>query len=439
MKKNIKLYQNYPLLQVALDFVDLHRAIKIVEEIKDVGVDIIEIGTPLIKSEGVKAITEIKKLLPSNIKILADMKTMDVGRTEVEMAAKAGAHIVGILGVANDETIKEAIDAAKNYGCEILIDMIEVKDVINRVKEVLKFKPDYIGLHIPIDEQMKGNINFDFIKEVKKFCPLPVSIAGGINSENVVDAINAKADIIVVGGAIIKSQDAKLATQIIKKAMLTKTKIKTDLYKRVSELQQVREILTKVSTANISDALHRGKCLEGLRPILEGVKLVGPAVTVRTYPGDWSKPVEAIDIANEADVIVIDAAGVPPAVWGELATYSAIKKKLAGVVIWGAIRDTSEIKSLKFPAFAHTISPQAGEPKGFGEINVPINVAGIKIFPGDWIVGDDDGVIVIPKEKLIETTNRAMDVLEKENRIRKEIKEGSTLSKVQNLLRWEKK
>lgn len=430
---------NTPLLQVALDFVDLHRAVKIVKEIIDAGVDIIEVGTPLIKSEGVRAITEIKKLVPSNIKIVADMKTMDVGRVEVEMAAKAGAHIVGILGVADDETIKEAIEAAKNYGCEIIVDMIEVKNVLDRIKEVLQYGPNYIGLHIPIDEQMKGNIRFDIVKEAKKICPLPISIAGGINSENVVDAVEAGADIIVVGGAIIKSQDAKLATQKIKTAMLTKTKIKTELYKRVSSVEEIRNILYKVSTANISDALHRGKCLDEIKPIVEGVKLVGPAVTVRTYPGDWSKPVEAITVANEGDVIVIDAGGVPPAVWGELATYSAVGKKLAGVVIWGAIRDITEIKKINFPAFARIVSPQAGEPKGFGEINVPINVSGIKIFPGDWIVGDDDGVVVIPKEKIIEVTNRAMDVLEKENRIRKEILEGSTLAEVQDLLRWEKK
>ncbi|MEN3013925.1 MAG: 3-hexulose-6-phosphate synthase [Endomicrobiia bacterium] len=429
----------FPLLQVALDFVDLHRATKIVQEIKDTGVDIIEIGTPLIKSEGIKAITEIKKLLPPTIKILADMKTMDVGRTEVEMAAKAGAHIVGILGVANDETIKEAIDAASNYGCEIMVDMIEVKDLLKRIKEILKFKPNYIGLHIPIDQQMKGEINFDIIREVKKICNVPVSIAGGINSENVKDALEAGADIIVVGGAIIKSQDARKATIQIKKAIATKTKIKTNLYKRVSEINEIRKILYKVSVANISDALHRAKCLDELKPITEKAKLAGPAITVRTYPGDWSKPVEAIDLAKEGDVIVIDAGGVGPAVWGELATYSAIEKKLSGVIIWGAIRDISEIKKLKFPAFARLISPQAGEPKGFGEINVPVTISGTKIFPGDWVVADEDGVVVIPKEKLIETANRAMDVLEKENRIRKEIKDGSSLSKVQNLLRWEKK
>ncbi len=93
---------------------------------------------------------------------------------------------------------------------------------------------------------------------------------------------------------------------------------------------------------------------------------------------------------------------------------------------------------MNFPSFAIGITPQAGEPKGFGEINIPIKIGEQIIKSGDWIVGDIDGVVVIPEEKVVEITNRAMDVFERENRIRKEIKDGSTLSSVTELLRWEK-
>jgi 3-hexulose-6-phosphate synthase/6-phospho-3-hexuloisomerase len=85
------------------------------------------------------------------------------------------------------------------------------------------------------------------------------------------------------------------------------------------------------------------------------------------------------------------------------------------------------------------VTPTAAEAKGFGEIGVPVRIAGVNIAPGDWIIGDDDGVCVIPKDKAVEYTNRAMDVLEKENRLRAEIMAGSTLSQVGYLLRWEKK
>jgi 3-hexulose-6-phosphate synthase/6-phospho-3-hexuloisomerase len=185
--------------------------------------------------------------------------------------------------------------------------------------------------------------------------------------------------------------------------------------------------------------MHREGEVRGLIRITPGVKLVGRALTVRTYPGDWAKPVEAIDRAKEGEVIIIDAGGSEPAVWGELATHSAVRKKLGGVVIDGAIRDASEIVNLKFPAYAKFITPSAGEPKGFGEIGVPIRVGGTRVFSGDWLVGDDDGLVVVPQSKAVEIANRAMDVLERENRIREEIGEGGTLSSVTELLKWEKK
>lgn len=426
-----------PILQVALDFVDLARAIKVAREAIKGGVDWIEAGTPLIKAEGMNAIRELRKTFPK-YKIVADMKTMDAGRAEVEMAAKAGANIVEVLGSASDVTIKECIEAGKNYGAQILVDLLEVSEPAKRAREIEKLGANYIGVHTPIDMQMLGESPFEIIRKIRKVTNLPIAVAGGVNSENVVDAIKSGANIVIAGGAIIKSKNATEATRIIKKAMKNMKAIKTILYKRV-DLKDIYKIFQMVSTPNLSDAMHRSGDLKGIFTIVKGVKMIGEAVTVRTYPGDWAKPVEAIDIAKRGNVIVIDAGGVGPAVWGELATESAIQKGISGVVIDGAIRDTPEIKKLKFPAFARLITPQAGEPKGFGEINVPVNAGGIKIFPGDWIVGDDDGVIVIPQSNAVEIANRAMDVLEKENRIRKEIREGSTLSSVTELLKWEKK
>jgi 3-hexulose-6-phosphate synthase/6-phospho-3-hexuloisomerase len=160
---------------------------------------------------------------------------------------------------------------------------------------------------------------------------------------------------------------------------------------------------------------------------------------VRTAPGDFSKAVLAIDQAAEGDVIVIEAGGRPPAVWGELATESARVRKLAGVVIDGAVRDTAEIRRLGFPAFVRCVSSHAGEPKGFGEIGQPIVISGQKIMTGDWIVADDDGVVVLPKARAVEMANRAQDRLEYENRIREEIVSGkSSLGKIGELQRWEK-
>ncbi|HEV2230897.1 MAG TPA: bifunctional hexulose-6-phosphate synthase/ribonuclease regulator, partial [Thermoplasmata archaeon] len=108
------------------------------------------------------------------------------------------------------------------------------------------------------------------------------------------------------------------------------------------------------------------------------------------------------------------------------------------VVIDGAARDIDTILEIGFPVFARSLAPNAGEPKGHGEIGVEVAVGGQKVRPGDWIVGDASGLVVIPRERAAEVANRALDVLEHENRVREEIQRGSTLSAVQKLERWER-
>ena len=426
-----------PVLQVALDFLNLKRALKVAEAAVLGGADWLEAGTPLIKSEGLDSVRELRKRYPHHT-IVADMKIMDVGRIEAESAFKAGADIVCVLAVADDSVIKECVEAARNYGGKVMADLIGMSSPLGRAKEVADLGVDYLGMHTSIDEQMRGKDPFKKLRQISSAVNIPIAVAGGINSETAAEAADAGAEVIIVGGAIIKDKDPEKATRTIKEAIKKRKVIKTELFKRAKGDEIVR-ILRKVSTPNISDAMHRTGEVEGLIMVTPNVKLIGPALTVRTYPGDWAKPVEAIDKAERGQVLVIDVGGVGPAVWGELATHSAIQKGLAGVVINGAIRDVPEIVKLKFPAYAKIITPTAGEPKGFGEIGVPVQVGKVRVFTGDWIVGDEDGLVVIPKERAVEVANRAMDVLERENRIREEIKEGGTLSSVMELLRWEKR
>jgi len=127
------------------------------------------------------------------------------------------------------------------------------------------------------------------------------------------------------------------------------------------------------------------------------------------------------------------------AVWGELATWSAKLKGVAGVVIDGAVRDYDDLLKIKFPIFSRYIVPNAGEPKGFGEIGAEILCGSQTVRTGDWIIGDDSGVVVVPQEIAQEIANRALDVKEQENRIREEIKSGGSLGSVLKLKKWEKK
>ncbi len=427
-----------PVVQVALDFENLSRALQAAREAVEGGVDWIEAGTPLIKSEGLDAVRELKKAFPGH-RIVADMKIMDTGAFEVEIAAKAGADIVTVLGTADDGTIADAVRGGEKYGAEVVVDLLNVADPIARTKRVAELGAAAVCWHVGIDMQMAGKTPFDVLGDLVAQSPLPVAVAGGLNSETVAQAARAGARILIVGGAITKSADIVGATRRIRQAVDTQTELSSEMFKRYGE-EQVREAFLKVSTPNISDALQRQGALHGLAPHLKtpSTKFAGPAVTVVTRDGDWAKPVEAIDRAVAGDVIVVEAGGGTTAVWGELASWSAHGRGVAGVVIDGAARDIDAILELGFPVFSRSVSPNAGEPKGHGEIGVEVTVGGQKVRPGDWIIGDASGLVVVPRERAAEVANRALDVLEHENRVREEIQRGSTLSKVQKLERWER-
>jgi len=425
------------ILQVALDLINEHRAIAIAKASIKGGADWLEAGTPLIKSEGLDVVRKLKETFPKKT-IVADMKTMDTGALETEIAAKAGANIVCILATSDNSTIIDALKSARKYGVKIMADLIGVKDKVKRAKQMEKIGVDYLCIHVGIDEQMRGEKPTKILSTIVKNTNIPVAAAGGINSETAANIVKAGASIVIVGGAITKAKDVTRATQDIKKVITEKKVIKTELFKKYGK-SELKEAFSLVSTPNISDAMHKHGAMQGIRPIKLGFHMVGKALTVRTIDGDWAKPIEAIDKAEKGEVIVVDVNGGKTAIWGELATWSAKLKKLAGVVIDGAVRDIDDIVKMDFPVFCRHISSNAGDPKGFGEIGAEIICGNQTVQTGDWVIGDDSGVVVVSQEIAQEIANRALDVKEQENRIREEIKSGGSLGTVVKVKKWEKK
>ncbi|MDR0791055.1 MAG: orotidine 5'-phosphate decarboxylase [Methanomassiliicoccaceae archaeon] len=425
-----------PVLQIALDLMHLKRSVEIAHESVAGGADWIEVGTPLIKSEGAESIRTLRREFPGR-KLVADTKTMDVGSFEVEIAAKAGADVITVMGLADDSTISEAVMAARKYGAEVMVDMLNVLDIVERSKTAEKLGASYICMHMGIDQQMRvKDAPVDVLRRVVSSTSVPVAVAGGITSEKVRAYVEAGASIIIVGGGIIKTADITSAAKDMKGAMAG-AEISTDLARKYGETE-LFEAFTRVSTPNISDAYHKQGVIKGLVGHLNpGQRMVGRALTVQTANGDWAKPVEAIDRANEGDVIVISVGGGDVAVWGELASESAMIMGVRGVVIDGAIRDVDDIRASGFPSFSKYVVPNAGEPKGYGGIGIEVTICNQTVRTGDWIIGDENGLIVVPKEVAVEVANRSLDVRERENRTREEIRRGSTLSKVNELEKWE--
>lgn len=425
-----------PILQVALDILELGRAVQIAKEAVEGGADWIEAGTPLIKSEGMQAIRILRDTFPRN-EIIADMKIADTGTIEVEMAAKAGASIVCVLADADDSVILESVRAARLYGVRLMADLINCPEPVKRAQALVKMGVDIIVAHTGIDQQMTGKSSLSLLESLAGKLDVPIAIAGGLDAESASHAVSMGASVVIVGGWIVRSADVTGSSRKIRTGIDTPTSIRTP---GKSPEEEIREILLQVSSSNVSDAMHRKGAMIGLVPLCGSAKMAGKAVTVQTMAGDWAKPVEAIDVAKPGDVIVINNdQGTHVAPWGELATLSCMKKGVVGVVIDGAVRDVDDIRKMQYPLFAKATTPNAGEPKGFGEINAEITCGGQVVNPGDWIIGDESGVVVIPRERAYEIARRALEVKKNEARIREEIQRGSTLSQVAELIKWEKK
>ena len=204
-------------LQLALDLVCLDKAIEIAKKTFEV-VEFLEAGTPLIKSEGIRCVKTLKELFPENV-IVADMKTMDTGYLEVEIATKAGADIISILGAAPDSTIAGALKARDDYGVEVMVDLIGIKRKLERAREMERMGVDYLVVHTGIDEQLLGKSPFQELKEISKQVSVKLAVAGGIRPEKVPLLKDSKVDVVIVGGYITKSSDPFKAALEMKKAL----------------------------------------------------------------------------------------------------------------------------------------------------------------------------------------------------------------------------
>lgn len=153
--------------------------------------------------------------------------------------------------------------------------------------------------------------------------------------------------------------------------------------------------------ANVSDAMSRMAAGGSrLRPLHAGGVLAGPTITVKARPGDNLMLHKALDMADPGDVVVVDAGGdLTNALIGELMIAHAQTRGLAGIVINGAVRDLAAIRAGKFPIFAAGVTHRGPYKDGPGEINVNIAIDGMVIAPGDLILGDDDGLVVVPFEE----------------------------------------
>lgn len=183
-----------------------------------------------------------------------------------------------------------------------------------------------------------------------------------------------------------------------------------------------------IPAAVISDSMLRLNAGGArLRPMhAGGTVLAGPAYTVKTRPGDNLFVHKAFDLAQPGDIVVVDAGGdLTNAIVGEMMLTHAETRGIAGVVIYGAIRDFGHVRNHPFPVFAAGVTHRGPLHDGPGEINVPIAIEGMVIEPGDLLIGDDDGLVCVPFEQTEVIYPQAAKRLEGENAQRERVRNGT--------------
>jgi 3-hexulose-6-phosphate synthase len=204
-------------LQVAMDVLTTDDALALAGKVAE-HVDIIELGTPLIKAAGLEAVTAIKAAHPDKI-VFADLKTMDAGELEADIAFGAGADLVTVLGVAGDSTIVGAVKAAEKHGKGVVVDLIGVADKSARAREVIALGAQFVEMHAGLDEQAEEGFTFETLLTDGSDSGVDFSVAGGVNVSTIAAVQAAGATVAVAGSAIYSATDPGAAAAELRAAI----------------------------------------------------------------------------------------------------------------------------------------------------------------------------------------------------------------------------
>lgn len=184
--------------------------------------------------------------------------------------------------------------------------------------------------------------------------------------------------------------------------------------------------LSKFSAATICEALgNKGYLPSAIKPIAQSMKICGPAYTVQTMPRDNVLLHRAYAYAQAGDVLIANCSGFYEAgYWGDLMSLGAKTKGISGLVIDACVRDADDIEAMGFPVFSRGLCIRGTSNHGDGTLNEPIIIGEVLINPGDIVVGDRDGVVIVPQNKIEETIEKAMAREAKEERTRAELRKG---------------
>ncbi|MEM4656437.1 MAG: orotidine 5'-phosphate decarboxylase / HUMPS family protein [Acidilobaceae archaeon] len=200
------------IVQVALDYTDIWSALRTASLMPDSRALILEAGTPLLKSWGYYSIKALRSVKPESV-IVADTKTIDAAKVEASIIYEAGADVFTVLALADDETLKSAIESAESMGLSVYGDTIACRDLLACIERLSRLRVDVALIHVGLDVQERlgiraGELN-DIVRRASSIFNGPIAVAGGITPREVESMINSGARIVIIGSAITRSSDPR--------------------------------------------------------------------------------------------------------------------------------------------------------------------------------------------------------------------------------------
>ncbi|GEL77739.1 3-hexulose-6-phosphate synthase [Tenuibacillus multivorans] len=199
-------------LQLALDRLSREECMRLVQDTYE-SIDIIEIGTSVIKEYGMSIVREFNDQFPDKM-IMADMKTCDAGGYETNQALDAGADIATVMAFSSNLTIQDCLKVGEDHGKHVMVDLLEV-DSREKLEHLKEIGVEFVGLHVGKDKQQEGKFDVELFNLVDDL-GLQVAVAGGINENTLPDIVQKKPDILIVGSAITKADQPKLVAKRMK-------------------------------------------------------------------------------------------------------------------------------------------------------------------------------------------------------------------------------
>jgi len=193
--------------------------------------------------------------------------------------------------------------------------------------------------------------------------------------------------------------------------------------------QELIKALAEQASATVHEAIgRRGAMHSSIKPLARGMKVCGPALTVKCQSGDNLMLLKALDMAKPGDVLVADMGQTTETgPWGEIAALQAQVRGVAGLVTNGSVRDSALICEMNFPVFCKAVSIKGTVKESLGLINHPISCGEVVVNPGDLILGDDDGIVVIPLAEVEEALAKSRERVTKEDKLMDRIRKGESL------------